>query len=132
MDLSDRLSEIEERYERLQGEMASPDVARDPDRLRRLGKDLSELGEIVAPFREYRTALHQAQEARTLAKDESDPEMAAYLREEAEAAEARAGELHARLEALLVPKDPNDGKDVVVEIRAGAGGDEAALWAGTL
>ena len=53
MDLSDRLSEIEERYERLQGEMASPDVARDPDRLRRLGKDLSELGEIVAPFRGY-------------------------------------------------------------------------------
>ena len=132
MDLSDRLSGIEDRYERLQAEMASPDVARDPDRLRRLGKDLSELGEIVAPFREYRTALQQAQEARTLARDESDPEMAAFLREEAEAAETRVAELRARLEALLVPKDPNDGKDVVVEIRAGAGGDEAALWAGTL
>jgi len=57
MDLSDRLAELEQRYERLQGEMASPDVAKDPDRLRRLGKDLSELGEIVAPFREYRAAL---------------------------------------------------------------------------
>ncbi|HKN80509.1 MAG TPA: PCRF domain-containing protein, partial [Actinomycetota bacterium] len=132
MDLSDRLVELEQRYERLQGEMASPDVAKDPGRLRRLGRDLSELGEIVAPFREYRLALQQAEEATTLAKEEPDPEMAAFLRGEAETAEARAAELRTRLEALLVPKDPNDGKDVVVEIRAGAGGDEAALWAGTL
>jgi len=132
MDLSDRLAEIEQRYERLQAEMAEPDVARDQDRLRRLGKDLSELGEIVAPYREYRSALEQAEEARGLAKEESDPEMAGFLREEAESADTRAAELRARLETLLVPKDPNDGKDVVVEIRAGAGGDEAALWAGTL
>ena len=132
MELSERLADIEERYDRLQGEMASPDVAKDPDRLRRLGKDLSELGEIVAPFREYRAALEQAEEATTLAKGETDPEMGAYLRGEAETAEARAAGLRARLEALLVPKDPNDGKDVVLEIRAGAGGDEAALWAGTL
>ena len=132
MDLSDRLAEIEQRYERLQAEMAEPDVARDQDRLRRLGKDLSELGEIVAPYREYRSALEQAEEARGLAKEESDPEMAGFLREEAESADTRAAELRARLETLLVPKDPNDGKDVVIEIRAGAGGDEAALWAGTL
>src|SRR6266508_6729676 len=132
MDLSDRLADLEQRYERLQGEMASPDVAKDPDRLRRLGKDLSELGEIVAPFREYRAALRQVEEATALAKEEPDPEMASFLRGEAEIAEARAAELRTRLEALLVPKDPNDGKDVVVEIRAGAGGDEAALWAGTL
>jgi len=132
MDLSDRLAEIEDRYERLQAEMAEPDVARDQDRLRRLGKDLAELGEIVVPYREYRSALRQAEEARGLAKEESDPEMAAFLREEAETADARASELRSRLETLLVPKDPNDGKDVVVEIRAGAGGDEAALWAGTL
>jgi peptide chain release factor 1 len=132
MDLSERLAEIEDRYERLQAEMAEPDVARDQDRLRRLGKDLAELGEIVAPYREYRSALQQAEEARGLAKEESDPEMAGFLREEAETADARASDLRSRLEALLVPKDPNDGKDVVVEIRAGAGGDEAALWAGTL
>ena len=132
MDLSDRLAEIEDRHERLQAEMAEPDVARDQDRLRRLGKDLAELGEIVVPYREYRSALRQAEEARGLAKEESDPEMAAFLREEAETADARASELQSRLETLLVPKDPNDGKDVVVEIRAGAGGDEAALWAGTL
>ncbi len=132
MDLSDRLAEIQQRYERLQVEMAEPDVARDQDRLRRLGKDLAELGEVVAPYREFLSAMQQAEEARGLAKEESDPEMAGFLREEAESADARASELRSRLEALLVPKDPNDGKDVVVEIRAGAGGDEAALWAGTL
>ena len=97
MELSERLAELEQRYERLQGEMASPDVAKDPDRLRRLGKDLSELGEIVAPFREFRAALQQAEEATNLAKEEPDPEMAAFLRGEAETAEARAAELRTRL-----------------------------------
>jgi peptide chain release factor 1 len=132
MDLMDRLAELEERYETLQAEMASPGVAKDPERLRRLGKDLSELGEIVVPFREYRTASLQEEEARKLVKAESDPEMASFLREEADAAEGRAAELRGRLEELLVPKDPNDAKDVVLEIRAGAGGQEAALWAGEL
>ncbi len=132
MELEQRLAEIEERYERVQAELAAPDGGHEAERLRRLGKDLAELGEIVTPFREYRAALQHAEEARSLAKDEGDPEMAAFLREEAETADRRASELRTRLEGLLVPKDPNDGKDVVVEIRAGAGGQEAALWAGTL
>jgi len=132
MDFADRLAEVEARYERLQAEMASPDAARDPDRLRRLGKDLAELGQIVAPYREYLAARQQTEEGRSLAKQEPDADMAAYLREEADAAEARARELRARLEELLVPKDPNDRKNVVMEIRSGAGGQEAALWAGTL
>jgi peptide chain release factor 1 len=132
MDFDARLAEVEARYEHVQAEMASPEVAADRDRLRRLGKDFAELQQIVAPYREFREAQRQAEEARGLAKDESDPEMASYLRSEAEAAEARAAELHDRLEQLLVPKDPNDEKDVVVEIRAGAGGAEAALWASEL
>jgi peptide chain release factor 1 len=132
VDLDTKLAEVETRYERLQAEMASPDVASDPDRLRRLGKDLADLQEIVAPYREYREALRQAEEARGLAKDEPDPEMAAFLRGEAESAGSRAEHLRSRLEELLVPRDPNDEKDVVVEIRAGAGGQEAALWAGEL
>ncbi len=132
MDLESRLDEIEARFEQLSGEMASPEVASNPDRLRRLGKDYAELREIVLPYREYRDTLRQLGEARALVKGERDPEMVAYLRDEAEAAEARAAELRSRLEALLVPKDPNDHKDVVVEIRAGAGGQEAALWAGEL
>ncbi|HXF73531.1 MAG TPA: peptide chain release factor 1 [Actinomycetota bacterium] len=127
-----RLDELERRLEEVEREMASPEVAAAPDRLRELGKVHAELREIVEPYREYRAALRQFEEARELARREQDPEMAAFFREEAERAEARAGELRERLEALLLPTDPNDRKDVVVEIRAGAGGEEAALWAGEL
>jgi peptide chain release factor 1 len=132
VDLPERLVEIEARYERVEAEMAAPDVARDLDRLRRLGKEFSELGEIVVPWRAYRDTLAHAEEARAMASGEADPEMAAYLQGEAETADARAEELRSRLEELLVPKDPNEGRDVLVEIRAGAGGQEAALWAGEL
>jgi len=132
VDLSARLPEIEARYERLQAEMSSPEAAKDPDTLRRLGREYAELGEIVLPYREYREVLAHAKEARSMAGAETDAEMVTFLREEVEAAEAKAAELKARLEELLVPKDPNEGKDVVVEIRAGAGGQEAALWAGEL
>jgi peptide chain release factor 1 len=132
VDLDDRLAEIESRFESVQAEMATPEVATDPDRLRELGRDFSELQDIVVPLREYREARGQAEEARALAKDEPDAAMSAYLRDEADTADARAAELRTRLEELLVPKDPNDARNVVVEIRAGAGGDEAALWAGDL
>ncbi len=132
MDFDARLSEVEARFEQVQAEMAEPDVAADLNRLRQLGKDFAELQEIVAPYRELREARRQADDARSLAKDESDPQMAAYLREEADAADSAAAGLRTRLEELLVTKDPNDDKDVVVEIRAGAGGEEAALWAGEL
>ncbi len=130
--MDERLREVEARYEDLQRQLSAPDVARDPDRLRRLGKDYAELGEIVVPWRAYRTALEQAEEARAMAKAEGDPDMAAYFREEADAASARADALRRKLEELLVPKDPNDDKDVVLEIRAGPGGQEAMLWAGDL
>jgi peptide chain release factor 1 len=132
MDVGPRLEEVETRYEQVQAEMASPELAADLERLRRLGKEFADLQEIVVPYRELRDAQRQAGEARALAKDERDPEMAAFLRDEAEVADRRAASLRARLEQLLVPKDPNDEKDVVVEIRAGAGGQEAALWAGDL
>jgi peptide chain release factor 1 len=127
-----RLEEIEATYEELTARMASPEVAADPERLRQLGKRYAELGEIVTPYRGFKEARRRLEEARELARAEADPEMAAYLREEAEAAQAEAAELRARLEALLVPTDPNDHKDVVVEIRAGAGGQEASLWAAEL
>ena len=83
------------------------------------------------PYREYKTLSAQAREARELAKGEADPEMAAYFHDEAGRLDARVAELRGRLELLLVPKDPDEGKDLILEIRAGAGGEEAALWAGT-
>jgi peptide chain release factor 1 len=132
MDVNARLDEIEARFEQIEAEMAAPATASDPDRLRTLGKDHAELQQVVATYREYREALREADEGRALAKDEPDPEMGQYLRAEAEAAHARAEQLRARLEELLVPKDPNERRNVLVEIRAGAGGEEAALWAGEL
>jgi peptide chain release factor 1 len=130
--MEDRLAEIEARYAQVEAEMATPEAASDPDRLRELGKAYAELGEIVRPYRELRSVLGQASEARELGRDAADPEMATYLAEELEQLDGRAAELRAGLEALLVPKDPDEGKDVIVEIRGGAGGQEAALWAGDL
>ncbi|MDP9295835.1 MAG: peptide chain release factor 1 [Actinomycetota bacterium] len=128
----DRLEEVEARYEEVSREMSSPDVASNPERLRTLGKSFSDLEEIVRPLRQYRDALREGNEARELAGNEPDAEMAAYFRGDAEKADARADELRSQLELLLVPRDPNDQKDVVLEIRAGAGGQEASLWAGEL
>jgi peptide chain release factor 1 len=130
--MQERLKEIEARYDAIEAEMAAPDAASDLDRLRDLGRSYSELQEIVVPYRAWRDAQRQADDARELAKAESDPEMAAYFRDEADQAQARAEALTATLESLLVPKDPNDGKDVILEIRAGAGGQEAMLFAGEL
>ncbi len=131
-DLEARLAEVEARYEAVSAEMAAPGTSADPEKLRTVGKAFSDLEEIVRPYREFREVTQAAEDARELAKAESDPEMEAFFRGEAERAEARADELRAQLELLLVPKDPNDGKDLVVEIRGGAGGQEAALWAGEL
>jgi peptide chain release factor 1 len=127
-----RLADVEARYEQVSAQMSAPDVASDPDRLRTLGRAFSELEEIVVPYREYRAVQAQADDASELARDESDPDMADYFADEAQQAQRRADEIRLELEHLLVPKDPNDGKDLIVEIRAGAGGQEAALWAGEL
>jgi peptide chain release factor 1 len=127
-----RLDEVAARHEQVQAQMASPGVAADPDKLRDLGKTYAELDQIVGPYRAWQTATRQAAEARELAAAEAEPEMAAFLADEAARADAEATALRARLEELLVPKDPNEGKDLIVEIRAGAGGQEAALWAGEM
>jgi peptide chain release factor 1 len=130
MTFDSRLDEVEARFQQIEQEMSAPDVGADPARLRDLGRTFAELRDVVGPYREYKEAKRQVQEARDLEKGEPDPEMAAFLHDEAAAAEARVEALRATLEELLVPKDPNDDKNVVVEIRAGAGGQEAALWAG--
>ncbi len=127
-----KLDALEARYDTVAAEMSSPDVASDPERLRDLGKRFAELDEVVTPYRQYKRLREQAEEARELAKAEHDPEMAAYFRDEADRLDERVASLRTTLEALLVPRDPNEGKDLILEIRAGAGGEEAALWAGEL
>jgi len=130
--MDDRLADIEARYTQVEAEMATPAVASDPNQLRDLGKAYAELGEVVGPYRELKAVREQVAEARELGRDATDTEMTAYLAEELERLEGRESELQGRLEMLLVPKDPDEGKDVIVEIRGGAGGQEAALWAGDL
>jgi peptide chain release factor 1 len=127
-----KLDELEAAHDAVSAEMGTPAAAADPERLRTLGQRFAELDGVVRPYRAYRAARKAAAEAREMAANESDPEMAAYFAEEAQRAEAGAERLRAELELALVPKDPNEGKDVIVEIRAGAGGQEAALWAGDL
>lgn len=130
--MRERLDEIEVAYEKLTQELSSPEVASDHSRLRDLGKRHRELEEIVTAYRAYKKALADTDEARALAREEKDPDTQAYFRDEAERAAAQAQELEAQLESLLLPRDPNDEKNVVLEIRAGTGGEEAALFAGDL
>ena len=132
MDVEDRLKEIEARFEQVQAEMSTIEAATDHDRMRTLGQQFAELEQIVRPYRELRQATADVAEARELAAAETDAEMAEAFEGEARAAADRAEALRSRLETLLVPKDPNEGKDLILEIRAGAGGQEAALWAGDL
>jgi peptide chain release factor 1 len=130
--LRERLEELEGSYEELTRQLSSPEVAGDPNRLRDLGRRHAELHEIVTAYRDWRKAVADEEDARALARDERDPESQTYYREEVDRAAARARELEERLEFLLLPKDPNDEKNVVVEIRAGTGGEEAALFAADL
>jgi peptide chain release factor 1 len=127
---TDRFAEIERRYEELNRELSTPEVASDPSRLRDLGKQHAELEEVVRTHRAVVEAERQVADWREMAKEEKDPDVAAEFRSEGASAEQRANDLRAQLEALMIPKDPNDEKDVLVEIRAGAGGQEAALFAG--
>lgn len=132
LDMRERLDQIEQAYEDLTAELSKPEVASDHSRLRDLGKRHRELEEIVTVYRALRKATADSQEAAALARAEQDPESQAFYKEEAERAAAQAKGLEAELEVLLLPKDPNDEKNVIMEIRSGAGGDEAALWAGNL
>src|SRR5438093_3793699 len=130
--MSLRLDDVVTRYEELTRELSDPAVSSDPGRLRDLGRQHAELGEIVQAYGALQEAERQAEEAHQLARDERDLDMAEYLKSEQAEAERRAASLREKLELLLLPKDPNDEKNVVLEIRAGPGGQEAMLWAGDL
>ena len=130
--MQERLDAIEASFEELTRELSMPEVASDPARLRDLGKRHRELEEIVTVYRQFKKASADAAEAGALAQEEKDPEAQAYFRQEGDRAAAEARDLEARLEVLLLPKDPYDDKNVVLEIRAGAGGQEAALFAADL
>jgi peptide chain release factor 1 len=130
--LASRMAEVEESFQKTLTEMADPEVASDQLRYTEVAKRHAELRPIVEVYHAHQAAAQEASEARQLAHDETDEEMLAYFRQQAEAKAREAEKLASRLQLLLVPKDPNDDKDVIIEVRAAAGGDEAALWAGDL
>ena len=128
----DRLDDLLIRYEEVMGELQEPDVANDPERFRRLMKEQSDLAPIVEAYKNYKQAHQDVEDSVALLEEESDEEMRELAKEELADAKKRIEELEQELKILLLPKDPNDDKNVMVEIRAGAGGDEAALFASEL
>ena len=125
----DRLEDLLIRYEEVMGELQEPDVANNPERFRRLMKEQSDLSPIVEAYKEYRQCKQNIEDSLLMLEEESDEEMRELAKEELNDSKARVEELEQKLKILLLPKDPNDDKNVIVEIRAGAGGDEAALFA---
>ena len=125
----DKLATVERRSEELELHMADPEVAGEYSRLEGVIKEHSSLRHIVALFREYRGTIDELEDARALIREESDRQMAALAREEIEELEGRQGEIEHDLRVALIPKDPNDEKGVIVEVRAGTGGEEAGLFA---
>jgi peptide chain release factor 1 len=127
----DRLAELEARYEEIAGLLSTPEAAADPPRLADLGRELSRLEPLVSDLRQWRSAQAQLTDARAMAED-PDEEMRAMAREEIARLEADVAVLEADLRMRLVPRDPNDDRNVIVEVRAGTGGEEAALFAADL
>ena len=127
----DRIGSAIKRSEEIDALLASPEVAADPSQLSRLGKERAALAPVVSVWKRLQAAKSDLADANALASD-SDAEMAALAAEEAERASAEVERLESELRAALLPRDPNDAKNVVMEIRGGAGGDEAALFAGDL
>ena len=127
----DRLDVIEARYVELMGLLADPAVQADAAKYRDLGKELSEIQPLVEKYRDFKTVDQQTRDAQELVRG-ADAEMAALAKEELKELEPRHAVLLEELRILLLPKDPNDEKNVLLEIRAGTGGDEAALFAGEL
>ena len=125
----DRLDDTLMRYEEMMNQLSEPDVANDPERLKRLMKEQSDLTPSVAAYKEYKQCKQNVEDCLAMLDEESDEEMRELAKEELNESKARIEELEQELKVLLLPKDPNDDKNVIVEIRAGAGGDEAALFA---
>jgi peptide chain release factor 1 len=125
----ERLDQIEARYDELTQALASPEVIGDSSKYQKTAKAHSEITPIVEKYREYKDLTKGIAESKAVLADEKDLDMRAYAQEELTQLEARVGQVEDELKILLLPKDPNDEKDIVLEIRAGTGGDEATLFA---
>ena len=125
----DKLEDLLIHFEEIMSELAEPNVANNQERFRMLMKEQSDLTPIVEAYKEYKKSKQDIEDSFALLDEETDEDMKEMLKEELASAKKRVEELEQKLKILLLPKDPNDDKNVIVEIRAGAGGDEAALFA---
>jgi peptide chain release factor 1 len=125
----ERLDQIEARYDELTNALASPDIVNDSAKYQKTAKAHAEIALIVEKYREYKDLTKGIAESKALLADEKDPEMRAYAQEELTQLEGRVKAVEEELKVLLLPKDPNDEKNIILEIRAGTGGDEATLFA---
>ena len=128
----DKLDDMLIHYEELMHTLGEPDVAQDTKRFTKLMKEQAELAPIVEAYREYKKAKQSIEDSLQLLEEENDEEMRELAKEELSESKKKVEELEHELKVLLLPKDPNDDKNIILEIRAGAGGDEAALFAAEL
>lgn len=128
----EKLQSVEDRYLQLNEWLSDPDIVNDPDKLRDYSKEQSDLEETVQTYRSYKQTMEELDEAKTMLNDNMDDDMQQMVDDEVEELSRKQEELEEHLKVLLIPKDPNDEKNVIVEIRGAAGGDEAALFAGDL
>ena len=128
----DRLDDILIHYEEIMQELGEPNVPENQDRFRKLMKEQADLAPLVEAYKAYKQAKQDIEDSLALLEEESDEEMRELAKEELSDAKKRVEELEQELKILLLPKDPNDDKNIILEIRAGAGGDEAALFAAEL
>ncbi|MED4602162.1 peptide chain release factor 1 [Paenibacillus validus] len=128
----DRLQALADRYDKLSELLCDPDVASDSKKLREYSKEQSDLQETYEAYTEYKSVMEQYEAARAMQNEKLDDEMKELVKMELEELSARKDELEERIKVLMMPKDPNDDKNVIVEIRGAAGGDEAALFAADL
>ncbi len=128
----DKLAALEARYEELGREMARPELVGDYERLQALAREHSSIEDTVSMYREYRALTKALEEARAIVAEGGDPDLVALAQDEVSQCEAGMQELEGKLRRALIPKDPMDEKDIIVEVRAAAGGEEASLFAGDL
>lgn len=128
----DKLQAMEQRYHQLSEFLCDPKIVQDPDKLRVYSKEQSDLSDTVAAYQAYKDAQNQLREAKAMLQEKLDEDMKEFVKSEIDDLNARIESLEEQLQVLLLPRDPNDDKNVFVEVRAAAGGEEAALFAGSL
>jgi len=130
--LLDKLKSVEQTFEELTMRLADPDIATNPDELQKVAKARASLEETVIVYQTWQQAMDELAGAKEILKEASDPEMKEMASMEASELEEQIEQLEIKLKVLLLPRDPNDDKNIMLEIRAGTGGDEASIWAGDL